>query len=176
MPFSPEEKAQILEEFHRNGSVATTQRWVCRILLKTPLPREYILRWQEIFLEVGNLDHRGGNRRPRISNQGVEQVWLLFQVIPVLVFAELQLLYKCMQRKYIEFCVNESSFFRTECKTCISCSRFTSSMYFRLLDSVKITRMATQKSSLEFYLRMNAYFVSMGILKRKTKDLEDRVI
>ena len=81
-----------------------------------------------------------------------------FKMIPVLVSAELHLLYKFLQRQYIEFCASVSTSSRTECKTCISCSRLTSSIDFSLLNTIKIIRMATQNFSLEFCFGMNAYF------------------
>ena len=119
---------------------------------------------KEKFWERGNLGHRGGNGRPRISNQRVEQVQLLFQNDLVLVSTELQLLYKCFQRQYIEFCVCVSTSPRKKCKNCISCTRFTSRIDFSLLNNVEIIWTATQNSFVEFYLPMNAYFASMGML------------
>ena len=82
MPFSLQEKARILQEYHRNGSITTTQRWVRRVLVKTPPRREDILRWQAAFQNRGNLGHRGGNGRPRISRERIEEVRLLFQNDP----------------------------------------------------------------------------------------------
>ena len=57
MPFPPQDKAQILQEFHRNGSLTTTKKGFRRVLVRTPAQREDILRWQETFIERGKLGH-----------------------------------------------------------------------------------------------------------------------
>ena len=173
MSFSPQEKAQILREFHRNGSVTTTQSWVRRVLLKTPPRREDFLRWQENFLERGSLGHRGGNVGLEYQIKESKNRDYCLKIIPALVSAELQLLYKCLQRQFIEFCACVSASSRTECKTCISCSRLTSNIDFSLLSTAITIRMATQNSSLELHSRINTYFPSMGILIRKMPGFGD---
>ena len=71
-----------MQELHQNRSVAITQKRFRRVLLKALPRREDILRWQEKFLDEGNLGHRGGNIRHRILNQRVKKVRLLFQNDP----------------------------------------------------------------------------------------------
>lgn len=90
-----------------------------------------------------------------------------FKMIPVFVSKELQLLHICFHRQYVEFCAGVPNSSCTECKTCMPCSRFTSSKCFSLLNTIKITRMATQNSFVELCFRVNAYFSSIGILACK---------
>ena len=82
MRFSFQEKARILQEYHRSQSITITQRWVRRVLGKSPPQRNDIIRWQRNFLETGSLGHRGDNGRPQITNERIEQVRLMFQDSP----------------------------------------------------------------------------------------------
>ena len=84
MTYSVQEKAQILSEFHRNRSITTTQRWVRRVMRKKPPSRNDILRWDQSFLERGSLAHRGGNGRPRTSQETVDKIQELFRKNPKL--------------------------------------------------------------------------------------------
>lgn len=79
MPFTTQEKARILSEYHRTRSVTLTQRSVRRAIQKSPPYRTDILRWKQKFMESGDVDHRGGNGRPSTSVETIEQVWQLFQ-------------------------------------------------------------------------------------------------
>ena len=47
-----------------------------------PTTRNSILRWHERFLTAGNMAHRGGNGRPRISDGEIENVRSLFENNP----------------------------------------------------------------------------------------------
>ena len=51
---------------------------------RTPPTRSSILRWHEQFSTVGNVAHRRGNGRPRISDEEIENVRLLFDNNPFL--------------------------------------------------------------------------------------------
>ena len=82
MAFSIQEKAQILQEFHRNRSITATRRWVRLFLSKEPPSRNDILRWERSFMERGNLAHRGGNGRPRISRERINEVRVMFRDNP----------------------------------------------------------------------------------------------
>lgn len=79
MPFTTQEKARILSEYHGTRSVALAPRCILRVLQKSPPYRTDILRWEQKFMESGNVDHRGGNGRPSTSEGTIEQVRQLFQ-------------------------------------------------------------------------------------------------
>ena len=49
---------------------------------RTPPTRNSILRWHEHFLTAGNMAHRGGNGRPRISDREIENERSLFENNP----------------------------------------------------------------------------------------------
>ena len=82
MAFSIQEKAQILREYHRTRSITLTRRWVRLVLSKEPPFRSDILRWERSFMERGNLAHRGGNGRPRISTEKINEVRVMFRDNP----------------------------------------------------------------------------------------------
>ena len=82
MPFTAQEKAQILQEYHRTQSYTRTQRWVRRVMQIDPPHRSEIARWQRNFLSRGSLRHRGGNGRPRTTGERIEEVRLMFQEDP----------------------------------------------------------------------------------------------
>lgn len=82
MVFSSQEKAQILAQYHFNRSITTTQRWVRRTMRRTPPHRSDILRWEASFRERGTLAHRGGNGRPRYTEETTRQVRELFEREP----------------------------------------------------------------------------------------------
>ena len=82
MPFTAQEKAQILQYYHQTGSVRITQRWVRRTMQRNPPHATDIARWQRNFRETGNLGHRRGNGRPRITAERVEEVRQMFQENP----------------------------------------------------------------------------------------------
>ena len=88
MRFTPQEKARIVAEYIRNESITRTQRWVRTQIRKQPPARNTIIQWHTRFLESANISHRGGNGRPRTSEQTVEQVRLMFQDQPQLSIRE----------------------------------------------------------------------------------------
>ena len=88
MRFTPQEKARIVAEYIRNESITRTQRWVRMQIRKQPPARNTIIQWHTRFLESANISHRGGNGRPRTSEQTVEQVRLMFQDQPQLSIRE----------------------------------------------------------------------------------------
>ena len=49
---------------------------------RTPPTRNSVLRWHEQFLTAGNMTHRGGNGRSRISDREIENVRSLFENSP----------------------------------------------------------------------------------------------
>ena len=82
MSFTDAQKAHIVAKYIRTGSVTVTQRWARTAMNKTPPSRNTILRWHTRFLQDGNMAHQGGNGRPRVSDQNVEDVRLLFENNP----------------------------------------------------------------------------------------------
>ena len=60
-----------------------TQRWFHTTIHRNPPSRNIILHWHARFLQDGNMEHIGGNGRPRISDQNVEDVRLLLKTILV---------------------------------------------------------------------------------------------
>ena len=85
MPFSLQEKAQILHEYIRTGSITTTQRWVHRVFRKNRPTRNDILRCYANFMSDGNLGHRGSNGRPRLADERIEEVRQMFAADPHLI-------------------------------------------------------------------------------------------
>ena len=55
---------------------------------KKPPGRNNIIQWHTRFMESANISRRGGNERPRTSEQTVELVGLLFQDQPQLSIME----------------------------------------------------------------------------------------
>ena len=62
--------------------MSVTQRWVHTAMHNTPPTWNSILRWDTRFLEDENMEHIGGIGRPRVSDQNLEDVHLLFEYNP----------------------------------------------------------------------------------------------
>ena len=75
-------KAHIVAKYTRTESMAVTQIWVQTTMHKIPPSRYTILRWHTRFFEDGNMEHIGGNERPRVSDQNVKCVRILFENNP----------------------------------------------------------------------------------------------
>ena len=79
MRFTPQEKTHIVAKHIRNQSVTRKKYWV-RTQMKKELPAwNTIMQWHTRFMESVNISYRGGNGRPRTSEQTVEQVRSMFQ-------------------------------------------------------------------------------------------------
>ena len=78
MSFTEAQKARIVAKYARNESVIETQRWIHANMRKTAPYRETILRMHARFLQYENTEFIGGHGRPRVSDQSVEDVRLLF--------------------------------------------------------------------------------------------------
>lgn len=63
MPFTIQEKARILSQYHRERRMQLTQRWVISLKHKSAQYRSDIFRWEQHFMQSGNLGQRGGNGR-----------------------------------------------------------------------------------------------------------------
>ena len=84
MAFTDSGKAHIDAKSIETGSTTTTLRWIRTSLRRTPRTRKSILRWHEKFFTAGNIAHRGGNGRPRISDREIESMRTLFENNPIL--------------------------------------------------------------------------------------------
>ena len=72
----------MVPKYIRTESVTVTQRLVHTTIHKTPPSRNTILRWHTQFLEDVNMEHIGGNGRPRVIDQNVEDMLLSFDKNP----------------------------------------------------------------------------------------------
>ena len=72
MAFTEAQKARIVTKYIRTQSVTVTQISFHTVMQKTPPSRNTILRWHTRFLQERNMEHIGGNGRPRVSDQNVE--------------------------------------------------------------------------------------------------------
>ena len=70
--FAEDQKARIVGKYIWTESVTVIHRSFYVAMHKTLPPRDNILRWHTRFLEDGNMEHIGGNGRPRLSDQSVE--------------------------------------------------------------------------------------------------------
>ncbi len=84
MAFNVQEKSTNSDRIHRSRSITSTQRWVRRVMKKSPPSRNDILRWAYSFLERGNYAHKRGNRRPRTDQVTVGNVGDKFENDPKL--------------------------------------------------------------------------------------------
>ena len=89
MGFTPLEKARIVAEYIRNQSVTRTQRWLLTQMRKESPACNTIIQWHTRFMEIPNISNRGGNGRPRTSEQTVEKVRSMFRDDPQLKIVEL---------------------------------------------------------------------------------------
>ena len=85
MEFTEREKARIVAKYIRTGSVTTTQHWVNPRTQKTPPLQNTIIHWYNLSMENGNLSHKRGSGRHRISYVTVEQVRFMFGNQPCLI-------------------------------------------------------------------------------------------
>ena len=82
MAFTDSEKVHIVAKYIETGSITAMRSWIRTSMRRTPLERNSILRWHEQFLTAGNMPHRGGNGRPRMSDGEIENVRSLFENNP----------------------------------------------------------------------------------------------
>ena len=61
------EKAEIVLEFIRTGSVTQKHRYVSRTVDEEPPSGYFILRWRRNFIETGTVQDRRRSGRPRSS-------------------------------------------------------------------------------------------------------------
>lgn len=74
MTFTPREDAQLLPENHQTAFVILIKARVCRVLQRAPPQRSDVIRWIRLFLETGQVGHRGGKKRPGTSKETFPQV------------------------------------------------------------------------------------------------------
>ena len=79
---SPRKKGRILESYDQSGSARLINRWVHRTVKRDTLHATDIARWKQKFRGTGNLDHRRGNGRPRVSEKRVQKVKQMCQENP----------------------------------------------------------------------------------------------
>ena len=68
MELTDAEKAHIVPEYIRTGTITTTQRWISRTIGENPPTSSTIICEQALFPENRNLSRRMGNRRTRIRD------------------------------------------------------------------------------------------------------------
>ena len=81
--FTTQEKAAIVQEFIRTGSITLTRRWVSRTMDREPPSGQSIRRWRRNFIETGTVQDRTRSGRPRSSAEKLNVVTHLFSTEPM---------------------------------------------------------------------------------------------
>lgn len=74
MPLTTHEKAQILSGFHLKKAIIIAQICVRHFKLKSLACWTGLFRWEQAFIEFGNIAHKEGNGRTYKSEETIEQV------------------------------------------------------------------------------------------------------
>ena len=91
--FSAQEKADVVQEFIRTGSITRTRRYAVRTMGKRPPSPKSIRRWHLRFLQTGSVHDLIRSGRPRTSTERINAVRQLYTTTPItsLRHAEIQL-------------------------------------------------------------------------------------
>ena len=95
--FNAQEKASVVQEYIRTGSIAITHRYVVRSMGKRPPSPASIRRWHQRFIQTESGHDIQQSERPRLSAERINAVCQLFNATTMtsLRHAEIQLQIPC---------------------------------------------------------------------------------